>query len=124
MPHRLYRNSSFSDPLRTFCFRLFSASQGVGFEVYSRLEIKPILMLKRSFLYFITIVPLVFACSPSEKKADDGEALAKIYCGSCHLVPSPAKLDKNSWLTGVLPQMGLRLGVTSFQGTPYAHSPK
>jgi hypothetical protein len=76
-------------------------------------------------LLCILLALLLPACGPASTHHDpvveDGETLAKTYCGTCHLPPPPANLDKMTWLTGVLPQMGLRLGVTSFQGTPYTH---
>jgi hypothetical protein len=40
-----------------------------------------------------------------------GEELAHTYCASCHLFPEPALLDKKTWTTGVLPEMGLRIGI-------------
>ncbi|WP_229376770.1 FG-GAP repeat domain-containing protein [Fibrella aquatilis] len=40
-----------------------------------------------------------------------GEALAKVYCASCHQYADPALLDKKTWQTGVLPHMALRLGI-------------
>jgi hypothetical protein len=40
-----------------------------------------------------------------------GEALAKKYCQSCHLLPDPSLLDTKSWEKGVLPNMGPRLGI-------------
>ncbi|RYY31026.1 MAG: VCBS repeat-containing protein [Chitinophagaceae bacterium] len=42
---------------------------------------------------------------------DHGEALARIHCASCHLLPDPSELDVTSWEEGVLPQMGPRLGI-------------
>lgn len=44
----------------------------------------------------------------------NGEDLAKAYCQSCHLLPSPSLLDSKSWEKGVLPQMGPRLGIFKF----------
>src|SRR3989449_3405391 len=41
----------------------------------------------------------------------EGERLAHTYCAACHMFPEPALLDKQTWRTGVLPQMALRLGV-------------
>ncbi|HTI91993.1 MAG TPA: VCBS repeat-containing protein [Puia sp.] len=41
----------------------------------------------------------------------EGERLAAVYCGSCHLLPDPALLNSKSWEKGVLPQMGPRLGI-------------
>ncbi|RYC71196.1 FG-GAP repeat domain-containing protein [Spirosoma sordidisoli] len=44
-----------------------------------------------------------------------GQQLAQTYCGSCHLQPAPALLDKATWQNGVLPQMALRLGQSDRQ---------
>src|SRR5438309_1219233 len=41
----------------------------------------------------------------------EGERLAAVYCGSCHLLPDPSLLNSKSWEKGVLPQMGPRLGI-------------
>lgn len=43
----------------------------------------------------------------------DGHRLAQTYCSVCHEFPQPALLDKQTWRTGVLPQMALRLGAQS-----------
>ncbi len=43
-----------------------------------------------------------------------GEALAKIYCQSCHMLPDPSLLDTKSWEKGVLPEMGPRLGIVRY----------
>ncbi len=43
-----------------------------------------------------------------------GKNLAVQYCGSCHQLPDPSLLDAKSWETGVLPQMGPRLGIFSY----------
>ncbi len=43
-----------------------------------------------------------------------GEALAKIYCQTCHMLPDPSLLDTKNWEKGVLPQMGPRLGIFNF----------
>src|SRR6266576_1696929 len=40
-----------------------------------------------------------------------GERLAQVYCAACHMFPEPGLLDKQTWRTGVLPQMAQRLGV-------------
>ncbi|WP_429382714.1 FG-GAP repeat domain-containing protein [Mucilaginibacter sp. UYCu711] len=45
--------------------------------------------------------------------ADDiskGEALAATYCQTCHQLPNPSLLGKNTWRNSVLPLMGLYLG--------------
>jgi hypothetical protein len=41
----------------------------------------------------------------------EGERLAHVYCAACHMFPDPGLLDKQTWRTGVLPQMAQRLGV-------------
>lgn len=48
-----------------------------------------------------------------------GAALAKQYCQSCHLLPHPSLLDKNSWATGVLPAMGPHLGIFVYDTMRY-----
>jgi hypothetical protein len=42
-----------------------------------------------------------------------GKALAANYCQSCHKLPDPSLLDKETWRNGVLPEMGLYLGIQS-----------
>ncbi|WP_080238762.1 FG-GAP repeat domain-containing protein [Spirosoma rigui] len=68
---------------------------------------------------------LITACqSTSSQQADtaptlptatqlSGQALSQRYCGSCHLYPEPALLDKKTWQKGVLPQMALRMGLSN-----------
>lgn len=48
------------------------------------------------------------ASNPSPEPT--GEALARVYCASCHAFPEPELLDRPRWNT-VLPFMGGRLGV-------------
>lgn len=48
-----------------------------------------------------------------------GRQLAQAYCSGCHLFPEPALLDKESWEKGVLPNMGLRLGMGDFWDSPF-----
>lgn len=52
--------------------------------------------------------------SPVEIYSDtikSGKELAQIYCQRCHLFPKPELLDKKTWVSKVLPDMGLRLGI-------------
>lgn len=49
-----------------------------------------------------------------------GEELAKTYCATCHLFPSPSLLDKKTWKESVLPNMGWRLGIRKPGDNPYA----
>lgn len=43
-----------------------------------------------------------------------GEELAKIHCGSCHVFPEPKALPRAIWMSGVLPKMALRLGMSDY----------
>jgi len=40
-----------------------------------------------------------------------GEALARVYCGSCHTFPAPDLLDKRTWREQTLPRMSIRMGL-------------
>jgi hypothetical protein len=46
-----------------------------------------------------------------EKQITHGKALSEKYCVSCHLYPSPALLDQETWLKHVLPAMAPKLGI-------------
>jgi len=48
-----------------------------------------------------------------------GKELALIYCKICHLFPEPDLLDKKTWTTSVLPNMGLRLGIKQKDNDPF-----
>jgi hypothetical protein len=43
----------------------------------------------------------------------NGQTLAMAYCQSCHLYPEPALLPKAIWQRNVLPNMAMRMGVSS-----------
>lgn len=77
---------------------------------------------------FLFIIICAFGTSPQAKIINDaqnyvpaksmdqdthetGEQLAKLYCAMCHLFPAPELLDKKTWNSNVLPNMGLRLGI-------------
>ena len=60
----------------------------------------------------------------TNQHAFTGEELAKIYCASCHLFPSPFLLDKTTWKNKVLPNMGWRLGIRKPGDDPYADMEK
>src|SRR3954470_24177311 len=53
-----------------------------------------------------------------------GEQLAKQHCQSCHMLPDPSLLDKNTWVSYVLPKMGGLLGFVHFAGGGYSESGK
>ena len=63
-----------------------------------------------ALLVFVTICVL-FACHNNTSATQEGEALAKQYCASCHQYPEPSLLDKTSWEQHVLPHMGHMLGI-------------
>lgn len=48
----------------------------------------------------------------TDVKAPAGEALARVYCGSCHTFPAPDLLDKRTWREQTLPRMSIRLGLS------------
>jgi hypothetical protein len=48
---------------------------------------------------------------PGGRKTSDGKELSMRYCSSCHLYPEPGLLARDIWVNGVLPEMGLRLGI-------------
>lgn len=47
-----------------------------------------------------------------DSKATEGEVLAKQYCASCHLLPSPDLLPQNVWKYSTLPYMAIMMGVS------------
>lgn len=63
----------------------------------------------------------MYGDTPDENIAR-GEALAARYCQSCHRLPTPDLLDANSWRRGVLPEMGPKLGIFSYQNERYPSS--
>ena len=67
---------------------------------------------KRLYCGFLLLVVLaemsLWSCG---KKVEEGEALAKTYCASCHALPSPATLPKNVWQLSTLPYMGILMGI-------------
>ena len=48
-----------------------------------------------------------------------GRVLASRHCQSCHALPDPALLNKDTWEKGVLPAMGPRLGIFHYKGRRY-----
>ncbi len=69
-------------------------------------------MKKRIAFLIFSIVLTIVACrqNGAEEQAS-GEALAKIYCASCHQYPEPALLNKATWQNYVLPRMGYLYGI-------------
>ncbi len=50
--------------------------------------------------------------------------LAQRYCQTCHLFPEATLLDKKTWITSVLPNMALRLGIRTAGTDPFADLPE
>ena len=74
--------------------------------------------ISKSFKRIAPLPAAVLACAwwlaagapPGGPPSPDGEALARVYCASCHAFPEPALLGRDAW-AAVLPDMGGRLGV-------------
>lgn len=58
----------------------------------------------------------------SDENIQQGKELATRYCQGCHLLPDPSLLDATTWEKGVLPFMGPRLGIFSYQLHRYPSS--
>ena len=69
----------------------------------------PIQRIKKCIAILLLTISIV-ACKSTSREVD-GEHLAQQYCGSCHLKPDPSLAPKNVWEEGILPEMGLRLGI-------------
>jgi mono/diheme cytochrome c family protein len=69
---------------------------------------KNMILSARVFL----ILVLIASCNNKDnQQPSSGEQLAKTHCGSCHALPEPALLDKNTWKDNVLPVMAEKLGL-------------
>lgn len=74
--------------------------------------------------YLLCVTLLFFSCNNLKKNKShqqisnvsikNGKKLAIQYCSSCHQFPEPSLLDTKSWETGVLPEMGPRLGIFNY----------
>ena len=78
--------------------------------------------LSGSIMTAIMIALLLVNCNSNRKEFVEAEKLAKQHCQSCHLFPSPHLLDKKSWVYGVLPAMGPRLGIRASNGIMYKYN--
>lgn len=70
-------------------------------------------------LILLLLFSATFLLSMREAETDGGEQLARQYCGSCHLMPSPQRLPKVVWQLNVLPVMAAYLGVRYLDHDPY-----
>ena len=70
----------------------------------------------------LAVIFSIYRCSDSPKASTpeediaEGGALAKKYCVSCHRLPNPELIDRESWIKRVLPAMGKQLGVKVYMG--------
>lgn len=81
--------------------------------------------MRRNYLFLLTVACclgfLVGAVKAQRVKLTPeqlvkAEALAKVYCATCHSWPEPALLDKQTWQRHVLPMMTLLGGHTNLAG--------
>jgi hypothetical protein len=63
------------------------------------------------FLPCLLALACVWLASCDRPSESEGERLARSHCAACHAFPEPQLLAKETWQTGVLPQMAPRLGV-------------
>ena len=56
------------------------------------------------------------AAENTETDIADGKQLAAKYCVSCHQLPDPSLIDRQSWVNGVLPAMAKRLNIRNYMG--------
>ncbi len=86
--------------------------------------------MKRSCLIFFSIIiTVISSCKEytknkthqavSDESIRAGKKLAVQYCGACHQLPDPSLLDSKSWDSGVLPEMGPRLGIFFYGFSQY-----
>lgn len=70
--------------------------------------------LSPRFCFYFLLIFFLAGCrgeQPPDPDLEKGKILAQQYCASCHQLPEPALLNKNTWLNHVLPKMGGFLGL-------------
>ncbi|ADB40711.1 FG-GAP repeat domain-containing protein [Spirosoma linguale] len=80
-----------------------------------------------SFLAVATLAILIGSCQSGQEndpRIAEGKRLAGQHCGSCHLVPAPELLDKETWTKHVLPAMASNLGLEVYPDGLYYAGPK
>jgi len=70
--------------------------------------------------YFLIFGCLVLLLNCNIHQEQPGEALAKKYCGTCHIFPEPSLLNKSAWKNNALPPMARLLGIDYMYDLPYA----
>ena len=76
-------------------------------------------MRKIPILFCLLVSFVFYQCMENEQQAvqqkssntETGEELAKMYCASCHLYPSPDLLDKKTWANYILIRMSFFMGI-------------
>lgn len=66
---------------------------------------------------------LILFCACGEGKKQNGAALYKTHCGSCHLEPEIQDLPRHIWEESILPEMGARMGIRENGFSPYEGFP-
>lgn len=56
----------------------------------------------------------------AEQDIADGKILAQKYCVSCHQLPNPMLIDRESWIKGVLPAMSAQLHINRYMEQYFA----
>ena len=73
----------------------------------------------------LLVLQFIAGCNhPKNKSATEGEKLAITHCGSCHALPEPALLDKNTWRQDIMPVMGRKLGLDYIYELPLKDTQK
>ena len=72
------------------------------------MKIKFSTLIISSIFLFIGVETILQSCKP---KNEEGEKLAKTYCGSCHLFPEPSTLPQNVWQYSTLPYMAIMMEI-------------
>lgn len=71
----------------------------------------------------LVVVIQMISCNETprfaNKNIEKGYELAQKHCNSCHQLPDPSTLNKETWLEYVLPKMGQLLGFTSLGSGRY-----
>jgi FG-GAP-like repeat len=84
-------------------------------------------MLQRIILNLL-IINILCSCgsdanAPPKPSNLSGKELATLYCGSCHLQPTPDLLNKTTWNKTVLPEMAFYTGIRPIQDKMFQISP-
>jgi hypothetical protein len=89
-------------------------------------KLKPYKVVILVIFSFVVTISWLTSCSNKNKPysvqddIDDGRQLATKYCTLCHQLPSPALVDRASWISGVLPAMAKQLHIQNYMGQYYA----